>query len=91
MRKFVSWASVAAVMLGLGVLPVFAADEKPKLSPEEQFKKMDKDGDGKLTLEEFVGKRTGEKADKAKETFTKKDKDADGKLTLEEFLPKKKA
>ena len=90
MRKFVSWASVAAVMLGLAVLPVFAAEDKPKVPPEEAFKKADKNGDGKLSEEEFVGKRSGEKADKAKEMFKKKDKDGDGFLSLEEFMPKKK-
>jgi Ca2+-binding EF-hand superfamily protein len=64
--------------------PVFAAD-KPKASPEETFAKLDKDGDKKLSKEEFVGKRKGDKATSAEAMFKKKDKDNDGFLTLEEF------
>jgi Ca2+-binding EF-hand superfamily protein len=69
-------------------------EEKKPVDPEEAFKKMDKDKDGKLTLEEFKGKRTGEMATKAEARFKKMDKDSDGKVTLEEFKagqPKKKA
>lgn|GEM_PF-1235260 len=64
--------------------------EKPDL--DTQFKRLDKDSDGKLTEEEFVGKREGEKADKAKAQFKKLDKNSDGSLSLEEFKtrPKKK-
>jgi hypothetical protein len=87
MKKFLMSAAVAACVFGLQA-PSFAADEKPDL--DTVFKKADKDGDGKLTIEEFVGKREGEKADKAKETFAKLDKDSDGKLTLEEFKNRKK-
>lgn len=66
------------------------AQEKPKPTPEEAFKKRDKNGDGKLSLDEFVGKSTGDKATKAQETFKKRDKNADGFLSQEEFQPKKK-
>ena len=36
--------------------PAPAAPAKPKLTPEERFKKMDANGDGALSLEEFLGK-----------------------------------
>jgi Ca2+-binding EF-hand superfamily protein len=87
MKKFLMSAIVATCFVGLQA-PAFAADEKPDL--DTVFKKADKDGDGKLTVEEFVGKRTGEKADKAKATFARLDKDSDGKVTLEEFKDRKK-
>ena len=75
-----------AIVIALGLaVPALAADEKPKPSPEEAFKKMDKNGDSKLSLEEFKGKRQGDKADKAEANFKRKDKDKDGSLTLEEF------
>lgn len=45
-------------------------------------------GDGKLSLEEFVGKKKEAGAEKAKKMFNKKDKDADGSLTKEEYLAK---
>ena len=79
MKKFL--ALFAAVALGLPFV-VMAQD---KGDPEAAFKKMDKDSDGKLTLEEFKGKRMGDKATKAEERFKKLDKNDDKSLNLEEF------
>ena len=80
---------VLAVLLGFfgTTLSGNAADEKKKKKgdPEAVFKKMDKDKDGSVSEEEFVGKREGEKADKAKTQFKKLDKNSDGKLSLDEF------
>jgi hypothetical protein len=59
---------------------------KPKHDPAEVFKKLDTNGDGKISLEEFLAGPAGKKdQEKAKETFKKKDKDGDGFLSLEEF------
>ncbi len=66
------------------------AEDKKKKDPKEVFAKLDKNGDDKVSEEEFVGKKTGEKAEKAKKAFARKDKDKDGSLTLEEFSAKKK-
>jgi hypothetical protein len=63
---------------------------KPKPSPQERFKKLDKNGDGFLSIDEFRGKKT---AEEAAEAFKKMDTDGDGKISLEEFSapqPKKK-
>ena len=50
------------------------------------FKKLDKDSDGKVTLEEFkespMAKRDGAKPE---EMFSKRDKNGDKSLSLEEF------
>jgi len=63
-----------------------AADAKPKRDPAEVFKKLDANGDGKVSLEEFKAGPAGKKDPaKAEEIFKKKDKDGDGFLTLEEF------
>jgi len=78
MRKVLCGLVIAAL-----VAPGFVqAADKPKVDREAQFKKMDKNSDGKLSLEEFTGKRD---AEMAKEQFAKLDKDKDGSLTLEEF------
>lgn len=83
------FASLTALSLFAGICALPAADEKPKPTPEETFKKLDKNADGKLTFEEFKGKRDEAKA---RPQFDAKDKDKDGSLTLEEFkaMPKKK-
>lgn len=81
MKKLLALALVAG-MFSPGIL---SAQDKKKPDPEAQFKKMDKNSDSKLSLDEFKGKRTGDKATKAEETFKRKDKDSDGFLSLEEF------
>ncbi len=78
--------------------PAEAAPEKPEkkgraVDPAEAFKKMDSNGDGKLSLDEYkavVGKKDPSRAE---ERFKKLDKNSDGALTQEEFAvpaPKKK-
>ena len=60
--------------------------EKPKADPEVAFKKLDKDADGAVSLDEFKASPRGQKEPaKAEEYFKKKDKDSNGKLSLEEF------
>ena len=73
-----------------------AADDatKPKDAPnkaaemaEKNFKAMDKDGDGVLTLDEFKGTRKKPAAvEQAEQMFKLIDADGDGKLTLAEFI-----
>ncbi len=87
---------LAAFVLSCGMSGLAAAEEK---KPEEKkpdlemsFKKRDKNSDGFLTEEEFIGKQTeAEKVEKIKKSFAAKDKDSDKKLSLEEFkAPAKK-
>jgi hypothetical protein len=84
MKKLLTWSLALSMVLGLCAAPAIAA-QKQKAAPEELFKRMDKNSDGKLSAEEFKGKREGEKADKAAAAFKKMDKDNDGFLTLDEF------
>jgi hypothetical protein len=66
---------------------------KPKMSPADMFKKLDKDANGSVSKEEFLASPGAKKdAAKAETAFGKKDKDANGSLSMEEFAaaPKKK-
>ena len=61
----------------------------PKPTPEEAFKRHDKDNNGEISLDEFkTGPRGKKDPAKAEEQFKKRDKDANGKLILEEFKSK---
>lgn len=91
MKKLICCLTMAALVFGVSI-SAKAADEKKKPDPEAQFKKLDTDNDGKLTEAEFIGKRTGDAAEKAKKAFARRDTDKNGSLSLEEFktMPKKK-
>lgn len=69
-----------------------AGKKKAPMDPAEMVKKLDKDGNGKVSKEEFLASPQAKKdAAKAEERFGKMDKDKDGSLTVEELTPKKKA
>ncbi|QNN22782.1 hypothetical protein HED60_11055 [Planctomycetales bacterium ZRK34] len=88
MGKLLSYlAAVVVVALMVGTVQAKEKEkgDKPGKGPETVFAKKDKDSDGKLTLDEFLGKIPAEKADKAKARFAKLDKDGSGDLSLDEF------
>lgn len=94
MKKLLAGLTALSLYAGVCALPSFAAaDDKPKTTPEERFKKLDKNSDGKLSWDEFKGKQTDEeKLKTAKATFEKKDTDKDMHLSLEEYkAPVKKS
>ncbi len=67
-------------LLALSASVALAAD------PEKIIKKLDSDGDGAISLEEFKAGPAGKKdASKIEALFKKKDKDGDGKLSPEEL------
>jgi Ca2+-binding EF-hand superfamily protein len=82
---------VLAFCVALVAQEAFAAKKadkagKMKTNPQEDFAKLDKNGDGSLTLEEFsAGARAGKKGRTPQEVFSRLDKNGDGKLTLNEF------
>jgi Ca2+-binding EF-hand superfamily protein len=82
-----------ALIVAVGCCSPILAQEKKGGTPEERFKAMDKNSDGKIDLAEYKGKAEGDKATKAEERFKKLDKNSDGGLDLEEFKAggKKKA
>ena len=86
-------------ILALSAVTSFAADGdapkkpegEPKMSPEEIIKKLDTDGDGKVSKAEWMASPRAKKDEaKATERFSKMDKNADGFITLDELTPPKK-
>jgi Ca2+-binding EF-hand superfamily protein len=83
MKRFISAAVVGVFAFGLGAAPVQAAKGEKK-APAKAFNKLDKNGDGSITLEEMRGK--GKKdASKVEKRFKKLDKNGDGKVSLAEI------
>lgn len=63
-------------------------DEKKPRDPDQIFKRLDANGDGKLSFEEFKGQRPEERAKKA---FARMDANKDDAISREEFkLPERK-
>ena len=65
-----------------------AADDPPKKKRqgvEDVFKKLDKDGDGKVTKDEFQTHPGIKNKEAAAKAFKAADADADGSLSLAEF------
>ncbi len=94
MRRLTRWL-LAVVIISFGATSLEAARPDaaaPKKSPEERFAKLDANSDGKLSLDEFIGKRKDDKKPMAEKQFKKKDKDGDSFLSVDEFkaMPKKK-
>lgn len=76
---------VALAAFGLFAGSAAFAQEKKEPTPEERFARLDKNSDKKLSVEEFVAKKTDEAATKAKAAFAKADADKDMALSLDEF------
>ena len=66
---------------------LMAAQAKGKGRPtaETKFRKLDKNDDGKVTPDEYIGLKEGEAKAKAMKTFQNLDKNHDGHLTLDEY------
>jgi Ca2+-binding EF-hand superfamily protein len=85
------WAVAAfgvAALIFVSTGPVDAAAKKNSL--EDQFKKLDTNGDGKLSKDEFAKMGKGAKANagnnkKTDKLFQKLDTNNDGFLSLDEF------
>jgi Ca2+-binding EF-hand superfamily protein len=93
MRKLWSLLLVLSVACLVAVGTASAADkkaEKPKVSPEERFNKLDTNKDGFIDEKEFLASmKDQEKAEKAWKALLKaKDKDGDGKISKEEYFAK---
>jgi len=95
MSRLLSYLVVVAVvcLVSVGSLAAQEADAKKKdrskgarEGMQERFKKLDTDGDGSLSLEEFTaGKKRPEAAKLAEAVFKAKDTDGDKKLTPKEL------
>ena len=86
MRKFVTCLVVTGALAGVCSFASAQEEDKKKgPNPEQRFKQLDKNGDGSLTKEEFIGNAKEDKAKGAERRFAAADKNSDGKVTLEEY------
>jgi Ca2+-binding EF-hand superfamily protein len=88
--RFWRWllvAVVAAVMVTGTALAQEKKSQKPKMTPEERFQKLDKNSDGFLSCDEFCAPaaKKPELKEKLEKAFKAMDKDGDGKVSLEEY------
>ena len=74
---------VLALVVTAGVSRMASADDVPKKGKGQGFVKMDTNGDGKLSLEEFTAGKPDQ--EKAKKRFAKIDTDGDSSITKEEM------
>jgi hypothetical protein len=85
-NRFLLLTLAAAIALPVTASAAKADRKKKNESPETTFATIDKDGDGVVTEQEYVGlmgKTLGETA--AKTRFADLDKDKNGKLSKEEY------
>ncbi|MBT8044528.1 MAG: hypothetical protein KJO79_06210 [Verrucomicrobiae bacterium] len=73
--------TMAALAVSSAVFADDAVEEKPLTTPESEFKRLDKNVDGKLSFEELSVDR---KAENARRLINKKDANQDGFLQLKE-------
>lgn len=88
MKKW-DWRAVAAMVIVACLIDASAAPEgRKRIGGGLAFEKMDADGNGEITIEEFLKARApaDDAAKKKMEmAFKKMDADANGKVTKEEF------
>lgn len=81
------WVMVGAV----GLAVVFAAalqgcrGARVERKMEKRFAEVDRDGDGRLSREEFAATRVGQRAEDPDAAFARVDADGDGRLSREEM------
>jgi hypothetical protein len=85
MKKLIAFLAVLVVGITFTMAEDAPKKEGHKHDPAAAFKKLDTDGDGVVTLEEFKAGYKGKDPSKAEGQFKKMNKSGDGKLTLEEF------
>lgn len=86
MKRSIQILSIIALATSLSFGEEEAPKEKKGGNPEEAFKKIDKDGNSSISLEEYKASPMGTKAgDKAEAKFKKLDANGDGSVNLDEF------
>lgn len=93
MKKILVAIAVVGMFMPL-MIGAQAQDKKGK-TPEERFAALDKNGDKKLSKEEYLAPLADDKKEKGTTRFEMADKNKDGFLSLEEYkeipMGKKKA
>ena len=65
--------------------PATSKNERKRPDPTKRFERNDRNKDGFLTLEEYIGNPEGRNVPALTKQFSRRDGNADGKLTLPEL------
>ena len=81
------WMVLCLMAFALIAAPTAWSQEKKAKGIEKMFKKLDKDGNGSISLEEYKALAKGDdaKAEKLEKKFKKLDADGNGSLSMEEM------
>jgi Ca2+-binding EF-hand superfamily protein len=87
--KSAYWLAIVVFAVGVVQVPREAASENTFHFPmPEMFKKLDVNGDNRLSEKEFVGERGGAARAKARKLFRRLDENNDQWLTMKELRNK---
>jgi Ca2+-binding EF-hand superfamily protein len=76
---------LTGLILAVAIATACDAYAAPKSQYDEEFSKMDRNGDKRLSEQEFMGKTTGEAREKAKRKFKTLDRDDNKSLSVKEY------
>jgi len=85
MRRLITLTVCSGLLAGLATASPLL-DEKER-TPQRTIAKLDKNGDGKLSFEEYLGKNDQRKESRTRH-FRKLDRDGDGFVTPDEYQGK---
>jgi hypothetical protein len=89
MKNCIKTLGILAIASSFALAQDAPKKERGQRNPEAAFKKLDTDGDGSLSLEEFKASPRAKKNEtRATEVFGKMDADSNGSVSLDEFKAK---
>ncbi|HVU86854.1 MAG TPA: hypothetical protein VHD36_06010 [Pirellulales bacterium] len=87
MKSVLSWILVLSMLL-VGIGSAVEAQARTKTQYDEEFSRLDRNSDKRLSEQEYVGKKTGEAKERARRDFKNLDRDENKSLSYKEYKRK---